>query len=42
VTIRINMLLNVPVRRPRGSQEYQLVEDRFRVGRRFTIGGKPQ
>jgi len=42
VTIRINMLLNAPVKRPRGSQEYQLVEERFRVGHRFTIGGKPQ
>ncbi|MDH3235301.1 MAG: hypothetical protein OEQ29_17415 [Alphaproteobacteria bacterium] len=42
VTIRINMLLNAPVKRPRGAQEYQLVEDRFRVGKRFTIGGKSQ
>jgi len=40
VTIRINMLMNAPVKRPRGAQEYQLVEDRFRVGQRFKIGGK--
>lgn len=40
VTIRINMLMNAPVRRPRDAQEYKLVEDRFRVGHRFTIGGK--
>ena len=42
VTIKINMLLNAPVKRPRGSQEYQLVPERFRVGKRFTIGGKPE
>ena len=42
VTIRINMLMNAPVKRPRGGQEYQLVEDRFRVGGRFTVGGKSQ
>jgi hypothetical protein len=42
VTIRINMLLNAPVKRPRGASEYRLVEDRFRVGKRFKIGGRPE
>jgi len=42
VRIRINMLLNAPVRRPRDANDYQLVEDRFRVGHRITIGGKTE
>jgi hypothetical protein len=42
VTIRINMLMNAPVQRPRDAYQYRLVEERFRVGKRFTIGGKPQ
>ena len=41
VTIRINMLSNAPVSRQRGARRYSLREDRFRVGRKFTIGGKP-
>jgi len=40
VTISISMMANAPVKRPRGGQEYRLVEERFRVGKRFTIGGK--
>jgi len=42
VSIRINMLVNAPVKRPRGALLYELVEDRFSVGRRFRIGGSPQ
>jgi len=41
VTIRINMLLNAPVSKPRGAKAYRLVEKRFRVGHRFSVGGKP-
>lgn len=41
VTIRINMMSNAPVRRERGARRYSLRQERFQVGRRFTIGGKP-
>ncbi|MEJ2121622.1 MAG: hypothetical protein P8Z76_13120 [Alphaproteobacteria bacterium] len=42
VSVRINMLVNAPVKRPRGALLYRLVEKRFHVGKRFKIGGKPQ